>query len=306
MGIGPDDEVIVPANSFIATSEAVTSAGAQVVFADVDPQTYNIDLAQIEAKITSKTRAIIVVHLYGQPADVDAVLALARQRGHRVIEDAAQAHGATYKGRTIGSLSDAACFSFYPGKNLGAYGDGGAIATSDDAIASKARMIANHGRIDKYNHELEGVNSRLDGLQAAILSVKLRHLPEWTAARQRNAGTYSALLAGTEAVTPKELPGANGVYHLYVIRVPAGQRDELRNHLQNEGIATGIHYPIALPNLLAYRHLGHRPQDFPVASRLSAEIVSLPMFAELTDGEIARVCDMVSRFLAGEAVEQRV
>jgi dTDP-4-amino-4,6-dideoxygalactose transaminase len=306
MGVGIGDEVIVPANSFIATSEAVTSAGARVVFADVDERTYNIDAAQVEAGITARTRAIIAVHLYGQPADMDALLDIARRYGLLVIEDAAQAHGATYKGRPIGSLGDAATFSFYPGKNLGAYGDAGAIVTSDETLAKKARMIANHGRIDKYNHDIEGVNSRLDGLQAAILGVKLRHLQAWNDARRAHAQTYTGLLVGSEAVTPVELPDAKGVYHLYVVRVAAPLRDELRAHLQVEGIGTGIHYPIALPNLLAYRHLRHNAADFPVATRTSTEIVSLPMFAELTDDDIAGVCESMSRFLARQPVVQKV
>jgi dTDP-4-amino-4,6-dideoxygalactose transaminase len=305
MGVGPGHEVIVPANSFIATSEAVTSAGASVVFVDVDARTYNIDPAQLEARITSRTRAIIAVHLYGQPADMDPILEVARRRRLLVIEDSAQAHGATYKGRTIGSIGDAACFSFYPGKNLGAYGDGGAIVTSDDKIATKARMIANHGRIDKYNHEIEGVNSRLDGLQAAILSVKLKHLPSWTEARRAHAKKYSALLANTDVVTPVELSGASGVYHLYVIRVAAEKRDELRTHLQNQGVSTGIHYPIALPNLLAYQYLGHGAQDFPVSTKASSEILSLPMFAELTDPEIAHVCESATTFLARQPAIQK-
>jgi dTDP-4-amino-4,6-dideoxygalactose transaminase len=297
MGIGSGAEVIVPANSFIATSEAVTTAGARVVFAEVDPKTLNLDVAQLESKITERTRAILAVHLYGQPADMDAILAIARRRGLRVIEDAAQAHGATYKGRRVGSMADAACFSFYPGKNLGAYGDGGAIVMSDEKLAHRARMLANHGRIDKYNHEVEGVNSRLDGLQAAVLSVKLRHLPEWTEARRRNAHRYTELFANTDVVTPVELAGTEGVFHLYVIRVHSLLRDDLRAHLQNEGVATGIHYPIALPNLIAYRYLGHTERDFAVSTKASGEILSLPMFAELSAAEIAHVCESTAAFL---------
>jgi dTDP-4-amino-4,6-dideoxygalactose transaminase len=296
-GIGAGDEVIVPANSFIATSEAVTQAGARVVFVDMNPSTFNIAVEQIEEKVTSKTRAIIPVHLYGQPADMDPILEIAKRHNLVVIEDAAQAHGGRYKGRLVGSMGDAACFSFYPGKNLGAYGDAGAIVTSDKAFANKARMFANHGRIDKYNHEIEGVNSRLDGLQAAILNVKLKHLPAWTEARRRNAQLYTKLLSGSGVVTPQELPDVEAVYHLYVIRVNADVRDTLRNFLQEEGIATGIHYPIALPNLLAYRYLNHQPSDFPEATAASGEIISLPMFAELTEAEIRYVCDAVQEFL---------
>ena len=302
MGVGPGHEVIVPANSFIATSEAVTTAGAVPVFVDVDPRTYNIDISKIESKITGRTRAIVPVHLYGQPADMDPILEIAGRHGLLVIEDAAQAHGATYKGHRIGSMGDAACFSFYPGKNLGAYGDAGAIVTNDETLARKARMLANHGRIDKYNHEIEGVNSRLDGLQAAILGVKLKHLPEWTAARRRHARRYDELLAKANVATPVELPNSEGVYHLYVIRVKASLRDELRAHLQDRQIATGIHYPIALPNLIAYRHRGHTANDFPVSTRTAGEIVSLPMFAELTESELTYVCETVSSFVTRASV----
>jgi dTDP-4-amino-4,6-dideoxygalactose transaminase len=304
LGIREGDEVLVPANSFIATSEAVTNVGAKVVFVDVDPNTYNIDVDAIEAKITVRTRAVIAVHLYGQPADMDPILEIAARHRLFVIEDAAQAHGATYKGRTVGSIGDAACFSFYPGKNLGAYGDGGAIVTSDDALASRARMLANHGRVDKYNHEIEGYNSRLDGLQAAILSVKLKHLPAWNESRRRWARLYSELLANCDAVTPHDLSDVESVYHLYVIRVKPELRDDLRAFLQQQNIATGIHYPIALPNLLAYSYLNHRASDFPESSRSSASIISLPMFAELTEAEVSHVCDSVVGFLSRQPALQ--
>ena len=305
LGIGPGDEVIVPANSFIASSESVTMTGARVVFADIDPMTCNIDVTRIESKLTPATRAIVPVHLYGQPADMDAVMEIARRRKLFVIEDAAQAHGAVYKGRTAGSIGDAACFSFYPGKNLGAYGDAGAIVTNDDRLADRARMLANHGRIDKYNHGVEGLNSRLDGLQAAILSVKLRHLPEWTEMRRRNAHRYSELLAGTDVRVPSEADGLKSVYHLYVIRVEAQLRDSLRAFLEQRGIATGIHYPIALPNLLAYAYLNHRPEDFPEATTASGEILSLPMFPELTEAQISYVCESVEGFLSSRSAPLR-
>ncbi|PJB35242.1 MAG: erythromycin biosynthesis sensory transduction protein eryC1, partial [Deltaproteobacteria bacterium CG_4_9_14_3_um_filter_51_14] len=251
LGIGPGDEVITVANSFIATSEAITMTGARVVFVDINPRTYNIDVTKIEEKVTPRTKAIIPVHLYGQPADVDPIIAIAKKHGLKIVEDAAQGHGGLYKGRRIGSIGDLACFSFYPGKNLGAYGDGGAVVTNDDALADKVRMIANHGRMEKYNHKLEGVNSRLDGLQAAILDVKLRHLPAWTDGRRRNAALYNDYLAGSGVVTPVEIPDVTAVYHLYVVRVPDRRREALQEHLKQSGIATGIHYPIALPNLMA-------------------------------------------------------
>lgn len=298
LDVGKGDEVITAANSFVATSEAITMAGARVVFADVDAVTHTIDPASVQARITSHTRAIIPVHLYGRPADMDPLLALARAHGLWVIEDAAQAHGATYKGRTAGSMGHVGCFSFYPGKNLGAYGDGGAIVTDNDCLAKRARMIANHGRIDKYDHEIEGVNSRLDGLQAAILNVKLRHLPEWNAARRRNAGLYGRYLRGAGVRTPEDQQDIESVYHLYVVNAGDGRRDGLRAALSERGIASGIHYPIALPNLKAYEYLGHAPENFPVSTCASAEILSLPMFPELTEEQIAEVADAVKSFTA--------
>jgi dTDP-4-amino-4,6-dideoxygalactose transaminase len=278
LGVGPGDEVITAANTFVATSEAIKMSGAQVVFCDCDPRTYNIDVAQIEAKITPRTKAIIPVHLYGQPADMDPIVALARKHNLRIVGDAAQAHGAMYKGRPVATLADITCFSFYPGKNLGAYGDGGALVTNNAEWASTARMIANHGRTKKYDHDFEGVNSRLDGIQAAVLNVKLRHIEQWTESRRRHASSYNAALKGTGVVTPEELQNVRAVYHLYVVRVPAGRREAFQEALKAAGIDTGIHYPIALPYLNAYRHLGHTEADFPEALKASKEIVSLPMF----------------------------
>jgi dTDP-4-amino-4,6-dideoxygalactose transaminase len=303
LGIGPGDEVIVPANTFIATAEAVTLAGAKVVFVDIDPTTYNIDAERIGAAITSRTRAIIAVHLYGQPADMDAILDVARAHGLCVIEDAAQAHGATYKGRTIGSIGDVACFSFYPSKNLGAYGDGGAIVTNSDSLAHKARLLINHGGIEKYSHEIEGLNSRLDGIQAAVLHVKLTHLPTWTESRRRHARLYSELLAGTDIVTPVELPAVTAVYHLYVVRIRADLRDTLRAFLQERGVATDIHYPTALPHLPAYAYLNHPRSAFPEATRAAAEVVSLPMYPELTRDDIAYVCESLAAFQLQPALQ---
>ncbi len=286
LGIGAGDEVITVANSFIATSEAITQTGAKVVFVDINPKSYNIDTNKIEAKITSRTKAIIPVHLYGQPADMDPILTLAKKYNLRIIEDAAQAHGALYKGRTIGSLGDMACFSFYPGKNLGAYGDAGALVTNNDALASKARTFANHGRVDKYDHEMEGVNSRLDGLQAAILGIKLKHLDAWSEARRKNAYLYNEHLKGTDLVTPMEMPNVKAVYHLYVVRIKKEQRQKFQDHLKSKGISTGIHYPIALPNLKAYSYLKHTGNDFPEATSASGEILSLPMYPELSESQI--------------------
>ncbi|MGA2332393.1 MAG: DegT/DnrJ/EryC1/StrS family aminotransferase [Syntrophales bacterium] len=293
LGIGNGDEVITAANSFIATSEAITMAGARVVFVDINPLTYNIDTNKIEAKITPKTKAIIPVHLYGQPADMDPILNIAKKYNLKVVEDAAQAHGAIYKGKRIGSIGDIACFSFYPGKNLGAYGDGGAIVMNNDELALKARMFANHGRIGKYDHEIEGVNSRLDGLQSAILSVKLNHLAKWTDMRRKNAYCYNKYLAATGLITPVEIDNVTAVYHLYVVRVQKELRQKLQDHLQAKGVSTGIHYPIALPNLKAYAYLNHAGNDFPESTRASQEIVSLPMFPELNEPQIKYISDKI-------------
>jgi len=295
-GIGKGDEVITAANSFIATSEAITMTGAKVVFVDINPQTYNIDVNKIEEKITSKTKAIIPVHLYGQPADMDPILELAKKHNLKVLEDAAQAHGAEYKGKRIGSIGDMACFSFYPGKNLGAYGDAGAIVTNDESLAVKARMIANHGRVEKYNHEMEGVNSRLDGLQAAILNVKLNHLPDWSESRRRNAYLYNEYLRDTELITPVEIDNVKAVYHLYVVRVKKDTRKKLQDHLKAKGISSGIHYPIALPNLKAYEYLKHCENDFQEASKTSQEIISLPMFPELDEKQVKYIAESIKNY----------
>jgi len=297
LGVGPGDEVITAANTFVATSEAIAMAGAQVVFADVDPATYTIDVADVERKITPRTKVVIPVHLYGQPADMDPILTLARNRGLLVVGDAAQAHGATYKGQPIAKLADITCFSFYPGKNLGAYGDAGALVTDNGALAAAARMFANHGRISKYDHGVEGINSRLDGVQAVALSVKLRHLDDWTTRRRTNAHRYNEALRGSKVVTPAEREGVTGVYHLYVVRVPAETRSDLQSFLSANGISTGVHYPIALPYLEAYRRLGHVDADFPVALKASREILSLPMFPELTPEHIEYVADKIKSAL---------
>lgn len=293
LGIHEGDEVITVANSFIATAEAITMTGARVVFVDIDPKTYNIDTNKIEEKITPNTKAIVPVHLYGQPADMDPILALAKKYNLRIVEDCAQAHGAIYKGRTVGSIGDLACFSFYPGKNLGAYGDAGAIVTNDDDLATKSRMIANHGRIDKYDHEIEGVNSRLDGLQAAILGVKLKFLPQWSEDRRSNAYLYNKYFQEADLITPFEIDDVTAVYHLYVVRVKKEMRKGLQEYLKSKGIATGIHYPIALPNLKAYAYLGHNGSDFPKATKASREIVSLPMFPELSEEMIQSIANAI-------------
>jgi len=292
LGIKEGDEVITVANSFIATSEAITMAGARVVFVDCDSETYNMDVRKIEAKITAGTKAIIPVHLYGQPAAMDDIMEVAKKYSLFVIEDAAQAHGARYKDKNAGTIGDCACFSFFPGKNLGAYGDAGAIVTDNEELARRLRMYANHGRVEKYNHEFEGVNSRLDGLQSAILTVKLKHLERWTGRRRAIANMYDEGLRDV-VITPPVLPGVRHVYHLYVVRIK--ERDKVRKLLDEKGISTGIHYPIPLPFLKAYGYLGHRPDDFPVSYSLKDEILSLPIHGDMTDEQVSYVIEQLKQ-----------
>jgi dTDP-4-amino-4,6-dideoxygalactose transaminase len=286
LGISDGDEVITAANTFIATSEAITMTGARVVFVDCNKETCNIDVDRLEHAINPKTKAIIPVHLYGQPAEMDRIMDIAKKHNLYVVEDAAQAHSAEYRGQRIGTIGDIACFSFFPGKNLGAYGDAGAIVTNNNDLARKARMFANHGRMEKYNHEFEGTNSRLDGLQAAILDVKLKHLDKWTERRRTIARMYDAALKDI-VITPSVMPDAKHVYHLYVIRVK--NRDRVKELLAEKGIATGIHYPIPLPFLKAYSYLGHKPADFPIAYSMKDEILSLPIHGDMTDEQVAYV-----------------
>jgi dTDP-4-amino-4,6-dideoxygalactose transaminase len=290
LGIRGGDEVITVANSFIATSEAITATGARVVFVDCDEATYNIDVRKIENAVSKKTKAIIPVHLYGQPADMDAVLGIAKRHSLFVIEDSAQAHGAIYKDKGVGSFGDCACFSFFPGKNLGAYGDAGAIVTNNDALALKIRKFANHGRVEKYNHEFEGFNSRLDGLQAAILDVKLKYLDKWTDRRRAVAEMYNKGLRDI-AIIPAVLPDVRHVYHLYVIRIK--ERAKVKIVLEKKGVSTGIHYPIPLPLLSAYGYLGHKPDDFPVSYMLKDEILSLPISSDITDEQVCYVIEQL-------------
>lgn len=293
--IGSGDEVITAVNTFVATSEAISMTGARPVFVDVDAQSYNIDVSRIEEKITERTKAIIPVHLFGQSADMDPILELAKKYNLKVIEDSAQAHDAEYKNRRTGSLGDTACFSFYPGKNLGAYGDAGAVVTKNEELALKVRMLANHGRVQKFNHEFEGFNSRLDGLQAAILNVKLKYLGDWTEARRRNANLYTEFLrTDPRIIIPKEEKFAKHVYHLYVIRIQ--ERDEVRKFLKSKGISTGIHYPYPLHLLNAYKYLGYRKGDFPIAEHCADEFLSLPMYPELQKEKIKFVTDIIKSF----------
>ncbi len=295
LGVGPGDEVITAVNTFVATPEAISLAGARPVFCDVDPETMTIDPDLIEERMTERTRAIVPVHLFGRVAAMDRILAEARNRGLKVVEDAAQAHGARLGDRAAGAFGDASTHSFYPGKNLGAYGDAGAILTSDDDVAVWARKFANHGRSTKFGHEFSGLNSRLDGIQAAVLSVKLVYLERWCDLRREHARSYSRLLQGIEGVVCPELPeDGEHVFHLYVIR--AQRRDALRDHLASSGIATGIHYPKTMADLTAYRDQWDADRDFPVATRLRREILSLPLYPEMTAEQIERVVAEIREF----------
>ncbi len=295
-GIAPGDEIITVPNTFIATTEAISQVGARAVFVDIRQDTCNIDPEKIEACITAKTRAIIPVHLYGQPADMDAILQIAGRHKLVVVEDACQAHGALYKGKKAGSLGIAGCFSFYPGKNLGAFGEGGAVITQDETIAQKIRMIRDHGQEKKYYHLIEGFNGRLDAIQAAVLRIKLKHLQAWNEARQRNARYYNELLSGIPGITiPAEADFAKSVYHLYVIHVD--KRDALQQHLNQNGIATGLHYPLPLHLQAAYKHLGYSRGDFPAAESSANRLLSLPMFPELTQDQINYIAATIKTFM---------
>lgn len=295
-GIGPGDEVITAANTFIATAEAITATGAAVVLVDADPVTYTIDPALIPRALTARTKAIIPVHLYGQPADMASILDIARASGLRVIEDACQAHGARYDGQRVGTLGDIGCFSCYPGKNLGAFGDAGIAVTNDDALAERVRLLGNHGSRRKYVHEIEGWNSRLDSIQAAVLSVKLKRLDEWNRARNDHASAYQAHLRELPVNIPR-IRNDSHVWHLFVIE--ADDRDTLAEYLAQRGVGTGIHYPCPLHLLPAYRDLDYSVGDFPVSERAATRILSLPMFPELTNQQIVYVVETMRDFFAG-------
>jgi dTDP-4-amino-4,6-dideoxygalactose transaminase len=290
-GIGPGDEVITAANTFIATALAISHAGARPVLVDVDPHTYNLDPELVEAVVTARTRAIMPVHLYGQPADMESLGEIADRHGLLVIEDAAQAHGARHRGRRAGSLGHAAGFSFYPAKNLGALGDGGAVVTDDGDLAEAVRVLRDYGQRQKYDHAVQGFNRRLDTLQAGFLRVKLRHLDEWSEQRRRHAALYEELLGDSGVVTPVIAEGVESVWHLYVVR--SDGRDALRAALGEQGIQTGIHYPVPVHLQTAYSELGHRRGDFPVTERYADEILSLPMYPELEPDAIRRVAAAV-------------
>ncbi|MAG08662.1 erythromycin biosynthesis sensory transduction protein eryC1 [Candidatus Woesearchaeota archaeon] len=294
MGVKAGDEVITVSNTFIATTETITRANAKVKFVDINKDTYEIDTELLEKAITPQTKVIIPVHLYGQMAEMDVIKEIADKHNLMILEDACQAHNAAFNNKKPGFYGDAAAFSFYPGKNLGAYGDAGAVVTDNDEIAEKIRLLRDHGRISKYEHLVEGFNSRMDGIQAAVLNVKLRHLEEWTEMRRKNARLYSELLKGTDVVAQVEHSKAKHVYHLYVIRVK--ERDRLMDFLKSKGISTGIHYPIPLHLQPAYKYMNHKEGDFPVTEEYSKEIVSLPMFPELTEEQIKYTVDSIKEF----------
>ncbi len=293
-GVKPGDEVITTTHTFVATAEVISVIGAKPVLVDIDPRTYNIDPNLIEGAITPLTRAIIPVHLYGQPAEMDPILDIARKHNLRVIEDAAQAHGAEYRGRRAGTLGDVACFSFFPSKNLGAYGDAGALVTNDAELAERARMLRNHGRVDKYEHLIVGYGYRLDALQAAILGAKLPHLDAWNARRREIADYYTELFTNSDLITPYCPPHITPIYHIYAVR--SKQRDALQKHLQAHGIETGIHYPIPLHLQPVYKNLGYKRGDFPVAEQVADEELSLPMYPELTDTQVQQIVEAVREF----------
>ena len=295
-GIGKGDEVITTPNTFIATAEAISYCGAKPVFVDVDEQTYNMNPALLEDAITPRTKAVIPVHLYGQTADMDAIIKIAKKHGLFVIEDASQAHGAEYKERRAGSIGDAGCFSFYPGKNLGAYGEAGAVVTNNIEVAEKIRMLRDHGQKKKYYHSIIGWNARMDGFQGAILSVKLKYLAVWNEARRKNARLYNDLLAETDGIiTPVEAAYAKHIYHIYAVRVQ--NRGELITALAEKDIHCGIHYPVPIHLQDAYRFLGYKKDSFPVAEKCADELISLPMFPELSKAQIEEVCDEIKSFL---------
>lgn len=296
-GVGPGDEVITVPNTFMATAEAITYCGAKPVFVDVDESTHTMDPAGIEQAITFRTKAVIPVHLFGQPADMDPILRIAHAHGLVVIEDAAQAHGAEYKGRRAGSLGDAGCFSFYPGKNLGAFGEAGAVVTGNQELQEKIRILRDHGQTQKYHHALVGWNARMDGIQAAVLGVKLRHLENGNQLRRSHAAQYDQAFTGIEELlTPSEASYARHVYHIYAIRIR--ERDEVIEMLAKMGVACGIHYPVPIHLQQAYQSLGYEAGAFPIAERAARQLISLPMFPELTPSQVEVVAEGVKEAVA--------
>jgi len=294
LDIGPGDEVITTPSTFVATSWAISYVGAKPVYVDIDDATFNLDPNLVERAITPRTKAIMPVHLYGHPVDLDPLLSICRKHNLHLVEDAAQAHGATYKGKIIGTFGAVSGFSFYPGKNLGAYGEGGALVTNNPAYAARARALREHGSTQRYYHDEIGYNYRMEGIQGAVLGVKLKHLDTWTRERRRVALRYHEVLADTPLKLPKEAAYAQSAWHLYVVRHP--RRDELKKHLDANHIGCALHYPLPLHLQKAYAHLGYKPGDFPVSEQASRECISLPIYPELTDAQIQRVADEIKLF----------
>ena len=297
LNIGPGDEVITTPYTFVATSWAISYVGAKPVYVDIEDATFNLNPELVEKAVTSRTRAILPVHLYGQPCALDELLAIANKRGLALVEDAAQAHGALYKGRRVGGLGQIGCFSFYPGKNLGAYGEGGALVTNDGAFAARARALREHGSSVRYYHDEIGYNYRMEGFQGAVLRVKLRHLNRWVEERRRVARRYTELLADTPLKLPVEAQGVQSAWHLYVVRHP--RRDELKKHLEEHGIGCALHYPLPLHVQKCYAHLGYKAGDFPVAEKAARECLSLPIYPEMTDEQVKRVAEVIRDFFKG-------
>lgn len=294
LNVGRDDEVITTPHTFVATSWAISYVGAKPVYVDIDDATFNLNPALIERAITPRTKAIMPVHLYGHPFDIDPILAVAKKLNLPVVEDSAQAHGAKYKGKTIGTFGEISCFSFYPGKNLGACGEGGALVTNNDAYAARARSLREHGSSVRYYHDEVGFNYRMEGIQGAVLGVKLKKLNDWTAARRRVAHRYHELLADTPLQLPREADWAESVYHLYVVRHP--KRDDLKKHLEANGVGCALHYPLPLHLQKCYASLGYKEGSFPVSEKAARECLSLPIFPELTEAQIQRVVSVIKDF----------
>jgi dTDP-4-amino-4,6-dideoxygalactose transaminase len=294
LGVGPGDEVVTTPFTFVATSWAISYVGAKPVFVDVDDATFNLDPKLLERAITPRTKAVMPVHLYGHPFDVDPILAICKQHKLPLVEDTAQSHGAKYKGQTAGTFGDISCFSFYPGKNLGACGEGGALLTNSDAFDKRARALREHGSTVRYYHDEVGYNYRMEGIQGAVLGVKLKHLAQWTAERRRVAHRYHELLAGTPLQLPREAAWAESAYHLYVVRHP--RRDDLKKHLDANGVGCALHYPVPLHLQKCYASLGYKPGDLPIAEKAARECLSLPIFPELTDAQIQRVAAVIKDF----------
>ena len=296
LNVGEGDEVITTPFTFVATSWAISYVGAKPVYVDIDDESFNINPALIERAITPKTKAVLPVHLYGQPFDVDKVLEVCRKHKLPMVEDACQSHGAKYKGKVVGTFGEMSCFSFYPGKNLGACGEGGALVTNNAKYATRGRALREHGSMVRYYHDEIGYNYRMEGIQGAVLGVKLKHLNEWTRERQRVAKRYTELLKDTPLQLPLEPGFAQSVWHLYVVRHP--RRDELKKYLEDNGVGCAVHYPIALHLQKAYAHLGHKVGDFPVSEKAAQQCLSLPIYPELTEKQITRVVEVIKSFFS--------